>query len=450
MADPCVAAGTCGFQLRYNTSHIARIVGMRVRVAILGLGAVGLEVAKTLRRERALFSERIGEDIEVGHVLVRDLDKPRPEDLRALITTDAEEVFTDESVEIVVEVMGGSDPARGYIERALRTGRSVVTANKEVIANTGPELSRLASPGAALLFEAAVAGGIPIIRALQESLQGNRIQSLYGIVNGSTNFLLTRMHESGEPFSAALSEAKALGYLEADPSDDLDGVDAARKIAILAGLAFGGFVPVSAVARTGIRSVSADDVRAAGCIGGRIKLVASAASTDEGVFASVAPTVLGPSHPLAHVDGPQNAVYVRAEPVGEVLLAGLGAGGRSTSSAVIGDIIAAARMRRYGGRSPELPLEPCPLIPESAAESALAVRLTAPAGTSGDLVAGAFRAVGIDLRDIRQTMDGPDRAEYLAITLTRPESLLQRSLDALARNERWLAVESSMRADFGD
>lgn len=423
---------------------------MRVRIALLGLGAVGLEVAKTLSRERTLFSERVGEEIELRHILVRDLDKPRPKELRPLITADAQEVFSDESVEILVEVMGGSDPAQGHIARALRAGWSVVTANKEVIANAGPELSRLAAPGAALLFEAAVAGGIPIIRALQESLQGNRIRSLYGIVNGSTNFLLTRMHESGDPFSVALSEARALGYLEADPSDDLDGVDAARKIAILAGLAFGGWYPVSAVARTGIRAVSADDVRAAGRIGGKVKLVARATATGEGVFASVAPTVLGPRHPLAWVDGPQNAVYVQAEPVGEVLFAGLGAGGKSTSSAVIGDIIAAARMRRYGGRPPELPLEPCPLLPEGTAESAFAVRLLAPAGASRDRVAEAFAKAGIGIREICATMDAPAAAEYLVVTETGMEGELRQRLDALTRQEHWLVLESCLRADFGD
>lgn len=416
-----------------------------MRIAVLGLGTVGQHVVSLLLGERELFAERLGEDIEVARILVRDRHKPRPADLRHLLTTDPEDVFSDSAIEMVVELMGGQEPAQGYMARALASGRSVVTANKEVIAAGGPALSRLAAPGATLLFEAAVAGGIPIVRALQESLQGNRIRSIHGIVNGATNFLLTRMHETGDPFSSALAEAKALGFLEADPSDDLDGVDAARKIAILAGLSFGGWFPLDAVQRTGIRGVSAADVRAAQEIGGVIKLIARAEATAEGVRASVEPTLLGPGHPLAGVDGPQNAVYVQGEPIGEVLLAGLGAGGASTSSAVAGDILASARMRRLGGRPPQLPVEPVPVLPPGSGERAYAVRLLASPEV-GKSVRELLARSGFEMAALEQTADlGPLGAEHLLVTKPGDPSVIRRSLDSLPAG---LAVQNCLVADW--
>lgn len=436
-----------GALLQYVTYSAYGCGVLALRVAVLGLGTVGEQVVRLLDRERALFAERVGEEVEVGHILVHDAARARPDSLRGRITLDPEVIFKDPAVEIVVEVMGGLQPAHSYMERALASGRSVVTANKEVIAARGPALSRTAAPGATLLFEAAVAAGIPILRAIQESLLANRISSIHGIVNGSTNFLLTRMHETGDPFAVALHEAKELGYLEADPADDLDGVDAARKIAILAGLSFGGWFPVDEVRRTGIRAVSADDVRAVRSVGGAIKLLAEATGTDAGVYASVEPTVLGPGHPLKRVDGPQNAVYVQGDPVGEILLSGLGAGGPSTGSAVVGDVLLAARMRRLGGRPPELPLEPVPVVAEGERRGALAIRCTAERGRTASEVRQAVEAHGIGVRESTATLESK-RQEFLVITAQGRREAQRQALERLGAAAPWLRIEAVLAAQW--
>ncbi len=441
---------SCARAIRYNSSHYEfRGGGPLLRIAVLGLGTVGRQVVEVLDLERALFAARLGEEIEVSHILVRDPGKPRPESVRSRITYDPRDVLEDPSVEVIVELMGGFEPAHSYIAEAMRRGKSVVTANKEVIARSGPELSRGGTPRADLLFEAAVAGGIPIIRSLQESLAGNRLHGIYGIVNGTTNFILTRMHEDCVSFETALQEAKERGYAEADPSDDLDAVDAARKISILASLAFGGWVDVDAVGRIGIRNITAADVREAKSLGAVIKLVARAESTPEGLALGVSPTLIPKNHPLADVGGAQNAVYVRGEPIGQLLFEGPGAGGPATSSAVIGDLLDAARARRVGGRSVALPLEPAPLLPPEAHSHAYYLRLLVreEAGALA-AVAQAFAHAGVSLRSVHQPPSGD--AEAMISLVTRPTSRqqLERAREMLRGEHAVLREESCILAEM--
>lgn len=421
----------------------------RLRIAVLGLGTVGEQVVQVLDREGERFAARLGEEIEVSRILVRDQDKVRPESMRGRITYDAASILDDPQIEVVVELMGGFEPAHSYIAEALRRGKAVVTANKEVIARSGPDLSITGPKEADLLFEAAVAGGIPIIRSLQESLAGNRLRAIYGIVNGTTNFILSRMHETGTSFEEALSQAQALGYAEADPSDDLDAVDAARKISILASLAFGGWVDVDKVSREGIRNISAQDVKEAAALGAVIKLVARAEATDEGLAMGVSPTLIPVSHPLADVSGAQNAVYVRGEPIGELLFQGPGAGGPATSSAVIGDILDAARARRVGGRSVALPVEPAPLVPLDAHLHAYYLRLRVREETGAlAAVANAFAQAGVSLRSVHQPPSGEAEASISLVTRPTRRSRLQDARRILRGSQSLLREESCILAEM--
>ena len=420
-----------------------------MRIAVLGLGTVGRHVVEALDGERELFRSRLGEDIEVSRILVQDQRKQRPASTQSRITFAAEDILGDPDIEIVVELMGGYEPARSLIEAALRAGKSVVTANKEVVARSGPLLSLQAQPGADLLFEAAVAGGIPIIRSLQESLAGNRLKAIYGIVNGTTNYILCRMQQQGGSLEEALAEATRLGYAEAEPSDDLDALDAVRKIAILASLAFGGWVDVDAVAKEGIRGLSELDVAEARSLGGVIKLIARAEATPDGLTLGVSPTLIPLGHPLADVQGAQNAIYVRGEPIGELIFQGPGAGGPATSSAVIGDIIDAARSRRVGGRSVALPREPAPLVPlgQHAHSYYLRLRLRDEPDALAR-VAQAFAAAGVALRSVRQPMHLGGSATISLVTAPTRRARLEEARLALRRSPAVLAEESLILAEL--
>ncbi len=431
-----------------NNLRTGRWTGLRI--GVLGLGTVGQQVVEVLDHERELFAARLGEDIEVACILVRDTDKPRPEVLRGRLTCDPEDILEDEGIEVVVELMGGFEPAHRYIAEAIRRGKTVVTANKEVIARAGPELSAAGlRSGADLLFEAAVAGGIPIIRSLQESLAGNRLQAIHGIVNGTTNFILSRMHQDGSSLEEALREAQGRGYAEADPSDDLDAVDSARKISILASLAFGGWVDVERVDRIGIRAISALDVREAKSLGAVIKLIARAEATPEGLALGVSPTLIPQTHPLADVSGAQNAVYVRGEPIGELLFEGPGAGGPATSSAVIGDILDAARARRVGGRSIALPHEPAALVPLEAHEHAyyLRLRVREEAGVLA-AVAQAFARAGVSLGSVHQPPSGDSEAMISLVTRPAQRGQLERVREILRAERAVVREESCILAEI--
>lgn len=329
-------------------------------VALLGCGVVGSEVARTLlqlqRREE--LEARIGASLEIIGIAVRDVaENVGPGIDRALLTEDTQSLA--ERADIVVELIGGIEPAKSLILTALSRGACVVTANKALLAQDGPELYAIAdASGATLFYEAAVAGAIPLIRPIRESLAGDRIERVIGIVNGTTNFVLDEMTKTGASLDAVVAQAQRLGYAEADPTADVEGFDAASKAAILASLAFHTRVTLDDVDREGILGVSADDVASATAMGYVIKLLAVAErvagdnGVDTGVAVRVHPALVALDHPLASVSGAFNAVFVESESAGELMFYGQGAGGKPTSSAVVGDIVAAGRTLVLGGAGP--------------------------------------------------------------------------------------------------
>lgn len=324
-----------------------------LRVGLLGAGAVGSQLAALLLEHAEELSERAGAKLELAGIAVRDVNAPRDTNLpKELFTDNAEELIV--GCDIVVELIGGIDPAREWVTLALNSGADVVTANKALLANHGPEIFETASQlGAQVYYEAAAAGAIPIIRPLRDSLAGDRITRIMGIVNGTTNYILDRMDTEGADFADVLAQAQALGYAEADPTADVEGFDAAQKAAILASLAFHTQVPVDAVYREGITSVDASMIEAAKRGGYVIKLLAVCERFDddgaESISARVYPALVPREHPLATVHGAHNAVFVEAEAAGDLMFYGAGAGGIQTASAVLGDVVSSARRYVSGG-----------------------------------------------------------------------------------------------------
>jgi homoserine dehydrogenase len=326
-----------------------------LRVALLGAGSVGSQVARLLLEQGDELASRVGASLELVGIAVRDVDAARDVELpKHLYTTDASSLIL--GADIVVELMGGIEPARGYVLQALNSGADVITANKALLATHGPELFEAAEQvGAQLYYEAAVGGAIPIIRPLRDSLAGDRVNRILGIVNGTTNFVLDRMDVHGESLQDALATATERGYAEADPTADIGGYDAAQKAAILASLAFHTTVPLDSVYREGITGVSTVQVDAAREAGMVIKLLAICERlTDretgvEGVSARVYPALIRRDHPLAAVHGAHNAVFVQSAAAGDLMFYGAGAGGVETASAVLGDLVSAARRHVVGG-----------------------------------------------------------------------------------------------------
>lgn len=316
-----------------------------IKVGMLGLGTVGRGVYKILRDNAANIERKVGAPIRVEKILVRDVNKDRGLELPpGLLTSAAGDVLDNPGLDIVVEVMGGTDIALQLVKDALARGKSVVTANKDMIAVHGKELFDLAGANNAdLLFEGSVGGGIPVIRPLKQCLAANRIQELIGIINGTTNYMLTRMSAEGMEFDDVLAEAQALGYAEADPTADVEGYDAARKLAILASIAFNTRITFNQVNVEGITRVSAEDIAYAKELKYTIKLLAIAKHTPEGAEVRVHPTLIPVSHPLAAVNDVYNAIYVRGDAVGKAMFYGRGAGEMPTASAVTADVMDAAR-----------------------------------------------------------------------------------------------------------
>ena len=323
-----------------------------IRIGLLGAGSVGSQVARLLIENREELAKRVGAELELVGIAVRNKNAKRDVDLpKELITEDAESVILGS--DIVIELAGGIEPAKTWIKMALNAGADVITANKALIAAHGSELTALAQQfGAQLYYEAAVGGAIPIIRPLRASLAGDKINRVMGIVNGTTNYILDQMETTGASFEDALNEAQALGYAEADPTADVEGFDAASKAAILAGLAFHSEMPVEKVYREGITSITALQIETARQAGYTVKLLAiceRAGENGEGLVARVHPTLIPLDHPLAAVRGAYNAVFVEAESAGRLMFYGAGAGGKETASAVLGDLVSAAKRHLAGG-----------------------------------------------------------------------------------------------------
>ncbi len=419
-----------------------------VRVGLLGCGTVGGAVVRMLVDRAGPVEAKTGIALEVVRVAVRDVERDRDVPLGAEhFTTDPERVVAASDVDVVVEVMGGLDPAGALVATALQAGKPVVTANKELMADRGPELLDVAEgSGVDLLFEAAVGGGIPLIRPITESLAGERIHRLLGIVNGTTNYILTRMSEEGSDFATALAEAQALGYAEADPTADVEGLDAAAKAAILASLAFGTRVHASDVHTEGITGLLVRDIELGKRLGYAVKLLAVAEADEGGVAVRVHPALLPVTHPLAAVRLSFNAIFIEGENVGELMFYGRGAGGGPTATAVVGDVIDAARNLRQGARGPHA------APPVGTSVRALAdvagqfyVRLEV-VDRPGVLaaVAGVFGAHGVSIRSVIQEGREND-AELVLITHRSAERAMAATLAELAAQEAVKSVAATLR-----
>ena len=413
-----------------------------VRVGVLGCGNVGGPLVALVAAQGDAIEARTGVRLEVVGVAVRDVAKPRgPEIDRALLTDDAHALVADPRVDVVVELIGGVDPARDLILAALKAGKPVITGNKELLATAGAELFEAAEDaGVDLLFEAAVAGGIPIIRPLRESLVGEQITRVMGIVNGTTNYILTRMTESGASYAEALAEAQALGYAEADPTADVEGHDAGAKVAIIASIAFGASITAADVHLEGITGVTPLDIEHAARLGYVIKLLGVAEQGPGGeVGVRVHPCMVPVAHPLASVREAFNAVFVEGASVGDLMFYGRGAGGGPTASAVLGDLIDAAINRRKGSHASVGRLGPAAIGPIDDVESAFYLNLEV-LDRPGVLaqVAGVFGDHGVSIRSMEQEGLG-DEARLIFITHRAREADVRatlRDLDALEAVDR--------------
>jgi len=423
-----------------------------IRLALLGYGVVGAAVARLLDEQSAELAARVGAPLELAGIAVRRPNRHSGTD-PALLTTDAAALVTREDVDIVIEVIGGIEPARSLLLSALKSGKSVVSANKALLAEDGARLHAEASAqGVDLYYEAAVAGAIPLLRPLRESLAGDRITRVIGIVNGTTNFILSRMTASGAGFNEALAEATALGYAEADPSADIDGFDAAAKAAILGGLAFHTRVTAADVHREGISEVTAADVASAAAMDCTVKLLAicerSGSADTPSVAVRVHPAMIPLSHPLAGVGEAFNAVYVEAQAAGSLMFYGRGAGGEPTASAVLGDLVAVARNRLSGSRGAgesayaDLAVQP---IGEVLTRYHVALDVADRPGVLA-AVAGAFADHGVSIQTVRQEGRG-DAATLVLVTHVAPDAALAATVRRLAAYDFIRGVRSVMRVE---
>ena len=422
-----------------------------IKVGLLGCGIVGSGVVRLLTDNAEAIAARVGARIEVGPVAVRNIALDRDVSVPGL-TNDPAEVVRGDDVDIVVEVMGGIEPTRTFISEALEGGKSVVTANKELIASLGGELFALAhDKGARLEYEAAVAGSIPIIKPLRESLAGDRVRKVLGILNGTTNYIMTRMTEEGMAFSDALGEAQRLGYAERDPSADIEGFDAASKAAILASLAFDADIVAGDVYREGITAITSTDIAHARRMGYVIKLLAIAEQDDGLVGVRVHPALIPEDHPLASVRESFNAVFVEAEAAGDLMFYGRGAGSLPTASAVVGDICTAARAllageRPANGRSTtSRGIRP---FDEVIVQYYVLLDVVDEAGVLA-AVASTFGAHNVSIRSVWQEGE-EDHAQLLLITHAARERDLQATLHDLRSLPVVRAVASVMRVEGGE
>lgn len=321
----------------------------KIQVGLLGLGTVGMGVYKLLRKRAETMDKTIGAQLEIKKILVHNKNKKREGVDETLLTDDWKEIIEDDEIQIVIEVIGGIEPAKTMILEALKAGKNVVSANKDLIAEEGKEIfDTVQAAGKDFLFEAAVAGGIPIIRPLKQCLAGNDLTDILGIVNGTTNYILTKMFEDGMEFSDALKKAQELGYAEADPTADVEGLDAGRKMAIMASIAFHSRVVFADVYTEGITKITAADIAYAKEFDSVIKLLGVARNTPEGIEVGVYPVMIARDHPLASVRDSFNAVFIHGDAVDDAMFYGRGAGEMPTASAVVGDVIDEARNIEYG------------------------------------------------------------------------------------------------------
>jgi len=408
----------------------------KIRIGLLGCGTVGCGLAELLRRNRQIVSRRTGLDLEIQRALVRDLRKERPLE-RSRVTDDPGAVLEAPDVDVVVELMGGIHPTLEHLRRAIEAGKDVVTANKALLARHGTDLLRRAAERKVRLgFEASVCGGIPIIRAISAGLVGNRISTLVGIVNGTCNYILTRMAEEQLPFSQALVEAQKRGFAEADPSLDLDGTDAAQKLQILAEIAFGARPPHGRFPIEGIRHVDLEDVRSASALGFVLKHIVVGRDLGEALDLRVHPALLPGVHPLAHVRHEFNSVLLRGDAVDEMIFTGKGAGPLPTASAVLSDIIEVTRSDPAHGdpiwHLPEVTEKP--LVKDLESEHYLRFPIRDVPGVIG-LIATALGNHGVSISHAAATLipEKPGQGNVRILVHRCRESALQKAVSEIAR-----------------
>jgi homoserine dehydrogenase len=421
-----------------------------LKVGMLGCGTVGSQVARLMVANKADLTSRAGAELELVKVAVRDTSVKREGISTNLITEDAQSVVNDPSIDLIIEVMGGISPAKELILTALKNGKSVVTANKALLAKDGAALYEAASnANVDLYYEAAVAGAIPILRPLRESLVGDQVLRIMGIVNGTTNYILTKMDESGTAFSDALKQAQDLGFAEADPTADVEGFDAADKAAILAGLAFHSRVTDKDVYREGITKITAADVKVAKAMDMVIKLLAITELTSEGeISVRVHPALISRNHPLASVRESFNAVFVQAKSAGEMMFYGRGAGGEPTASAVLGDLVAIARHKVLGGIGPkESDYASLKIAAIGQTKTRYLIRLNV-ADKPGVLesVAHVFASHGVSIQTVRQSGIG-DKAELIVMTHSSTELALATTVKELGKLPVVTDVASVLRVE---
>jgi len=420
-----------------------------VRIGILGFGTVGSGAYRMLQDNREALVRKLGVPFEVARIGIRDIAKPRllPD---AMFTNDLGSIVDDPSIEVILELIGGVDPAAELVERALMNGKHVVTANKELIAKHGARLVALAkSRGLDLHYEAAVGGGIPLVQPLKHQLAGNDVLQMMGILNGTTNYILTKMQEEGVDFGDVLKEAQAKGYAEADPTNDVDGFDTMYKISILASIAFHRRVPVEGVYREGIRKITQLDMHYADILGYRIKLLGIVdAVGDDRILARVHPTLVPKSHPLASVNDVYNALYLHGDFVGDLMFSGRGAGSDPTASAVVGDLLDVARNIAGGGSGSAIPYDENPLVccPIQDVRTSFYLRLTVQDRPKVlGLIATQFGEYDVSLAAMEMKTLDEGRGEIVFLTHPCRELNFRQALEALRQTGAVEEVCNSIR-----
>ncbi len=421
----------------------------KIGIGLLGLGTVGTGVYKLLHMRADDMEHTVGAKLEIRKILVHNINKKRENVDSSLLTDDWKEMIHDDEIQIIVEVMGGMEPARTIILEALKAGKNVVSANKDLIAEDGRILLDTAQEnGRDFLFEAAVAGGIPIIRPLKQCLAGNEISNVMGIVNGTTNYILTRMFEDGMEFGDALGKAQELGYAEADPTSDIEGLDAARKVAIMASIAFHSRVVFSDVYTQGITKITARDIAYAKDFGLVIKLLGVAKNTEDGIEAGVYPMMIGKDHPLASVRDSFNAVFIHGDAVDDAMFYGRGAGEMPTASAVVGDVIDAARDIQHNctARINCTCYRDLPIKSWGDVRNKFFIRMQVK-NQPGVLaaIAQVFGEHKVSIERVVQDHAEPESAELVIVTELVKEKYMNRALDELKSMDRIYEISSVIR-----
>lgn len=422
---------------------------MSVKIALLGCGTVGTAVAKALKAQSKDFTARVGAELELVGIGVRNVDAPRDPDIDRSLLTDDLEALTAKA-DIVIELIGGIEPARSLVHKAIENGATVVTGNKALLAEYGPEIYEAAAKADVdVYYEAAVAGAVPVVYGLRESLAGDRVETVAGILNGTTNFILDEMENNGLSFDEALKLAQDLGFAEADPTADVDGHDAAAKIAILASLAFHTRVSIKDVPTTGIRQITAENIAAAKADGYAIKLLGIASRRENGIELSVEPTLVPLDHPLAGVRGSFNSIVIEATGAGRLMFYGRGAGGAPTASAVLSDVVAGASHRVHGGQAPrELAYADLPILQPEEGESSfrIEVAVTDRTGVLTQLT-GAFADNGVSIMAVRQTQIEDGVAKLIVTTHTARTSSVKSAIEVIEKADYAKGVLQVMRVE---